>query len=185
MRSRSPLGEAAQHHELARVPPDDVTRGGAFAAQRVDGRVHHAVDGRGFMDAVGGRRPHGLVEDLGLHHAELDDHHPDALVLELHAQRVGDGLQRGLAGGDRPGHRHGHAPGRRADVDDRAAGHPQARQERLCDRDLAEDVDLELAPQGVDRHELERSLDDDRGVVDQCPMEPYWSEKVQPPRRRS
>jgi hypothetical protein len=56
---------------------------------------------------------------------------------------------------------------------------------RACDRDLAEDVDLELARQGVDRHELKRSLDDDRGVVDQCPMEPYWSEKIQPPRRRS
>ena len=71
----------------------------------------------------------------------------------------------------------------RGDEDDPAARGADHRQERLGDRDLADDVDLELAPVLVQRHRLDRPGDGDAGVVDQ-PGEPAAGRLARPARRR-
>ena len=59
-------------------------------------------------------------------------------------------------------------PRDRADQDDAAAGRPHGGQKRLRDRELADDVDLELAAELVERQVLERRRDGDAGVVDEA-----------------
>ena len=57
--------------------------------------------------------------------------------------------------------------GDRPDDDDPSTRATKRRQECLGDRDLADDVDLELATQVVGREELERRRDSDARVVDE------------------
>ena len=65
-------------------------------------------------------------------------------------------------------HRHRHPAADRADEDDPAAGGADRGQHRLRDRDLGDQVDLELAAEVVDRQRLQRPRDRDAGVVDQA-----------------
>jgi hypothetical protein len=62
----------------------------------------------------------------------------------------------------------------RADEDDPSMRAPQVRQERLRDGDLADDVDIELAPELLQGDELERHRNRDAGVVDESiePVDP-------------
>ena len=60
-----------------------------------------------------------------------------------------------------------HPAADRAGVDDPASGLEQRRQQRLGDRDVAEQVDLELPSPLRQGHHLERSVDVHPGVVDQ------------------
>jgi hypothetical protein len=57
--------------------------------------------------------------------------------------------------------------GDRADVDDAPLRTAQLRQEGLRDRELADQVHLELPAELVERQELERHRDGDAGVVDE------------------
>ena len=59
----------------------------------------------------------------------------------------------------------------RADVDDPALARTQQRQERLGDRHLPDDADLQLLPPLVERHELDGTADADSRVVDE-PVQP-------------
>ena len=63
---------------------------------------------------------------------------------------------------------HGDAAVERAHVHDPPARPPQQRQEGLRDRDLADDVDLELLAHLVEGQEFQRPGHDDPGVIDQA-----------------
>ena len=49
-----------------------------------------------------------------------------------------------------------------------AAGAADRRQHRLGDRDVGDQVDLDLAAEVLDRHRLQRARDRDAGVVDEA-----------------
>ena len=86
---------------------------------------------------------------------------------ELAAQRVAQRLERELRRRVRPVQRQRDAAGDRRDVHDPPARAAQRGQARLRDRELGDDVDLELAAQLVQRHVFERSADRDARVVDE------------------
>ena len=98
----------------------------------------------------------------------------DPVGRELDPQRVGHRLERELR--DRVGaeERQRAPAGDRADDDDAALRGPQRREHRLGDGELADDVDLELAAELVERQVLERRGDRDARVVDE-PVEPRRS----------
>ena len=73
-----------------------------------------------------------------------------------------------LRGGVGAEQRDGDLAADRADVDDPPARGAQLRQERLRDGDLADQVDLDLAAEVVDRLVLDRRGDGDAGVVDEA-----------------
>src|ERR671911_243425 len=67
-----------------------------------------------------------------------------------------------------------HAPPDRAHVDDPAAAAAQRREQRLRHRDMADEVDLELAPEHVERQQLDRAGLGGPGVVDEA-VEARWA----------
>jgi hypothetical protein len=85
---------------------------------------------------------------------------------ELHPQGVGDPLERELGRVIGTEHRRGDQPAHRGDEHQTPARGAQARQGRLGDGHLADDVDVELTAQLGRGHRLERSGDDHAGVVD-------------------
>jgi hypothetical protein len=60
-----------------------------------------------------------------------------------------------------------HPAGDRAHVDDAPAAPPEQWQRRLCDRDEADHVHVELFSELGDREDLDGRRDDDAGIVDQ------------------
>ena len=87
---------------------------------------------------------------------------------ELDAERVGDRLERVLRRCVRAEERKRAPAADRAHEDDAPARAAQRREERLRDRDLPDDVHLELVPELVERDELERRGDRDPRVVDEA-----------------
>ena len=128
--------------------------------------VQLAVPGReclGRLVEVGVRSP----PQVGVGLRGLDEHHPDPPRRELHPQGVGQPLRCELRGGVGAHQRRRDAAAERRHEHDPAAGRPQPRQHRLGDGRLTDHVHLQLAPELVDRHRLDRSTDDHAGVVDE------------------
>lgn len=108
----------------------------------------------------------------------LDEHDPDSGRGQLGAQGVDQPDQSELRGVVRPEHGAGDAPADRADEHDAGAGGPaQRRQHGLRHRELADQVDLDLAPEHVDGHVLQGSRQRDARVVDQSVQ---WSGRLYP-----
>ncbi len=97
----------------------------------------------------------------------LDDGHRDAPGCQLEPERVGQRFEGELGGGVSAREGRGHAPRDRSHVNDAARARPDERQEGLRHRDLADHVDLELAPQVGKRKKLDRPRHDDAGIVDE------------------
>src|SRR5262249_46913036 len=86
---------------------------------------------------------------------------------QLAAQRRAEAAHRGLGGAVGADERRADAPADRADVHDPPAADAQRLEQRLGDGDQAEDVDLVLAADPVERDALEGPGDGDAGVVDE------------------
>ena len=132
------------------------------------GRGHLGLHRVAHLGAVG----LALAPDLGRHRAWLDDRNLDPERAHLKPQRVADRLDRVLRGvvGGEEGKRPPAAD--RGHEDDPAAGGADHLEQRLGHRDLADHVDLELAPQLVELQRLDRPGDGDARVVDQCRQPP-------------
>ena len=116
-----------------------------------------------------------LVPDRRRDRPRLDQRDLDARAVQLDAQRVADGLDRVLGGRVGAVEAHRDSAADRGDEDDPPTGAPQRRQQRARDRDLPEEVDVELAAPLLVGEHLQRPADADPGVVD---------ERVEPAGRR-
>jgi hypothetical protein len=188
-----PVGETLDGCPPPGVPPDQIPSLRALRGERALDDLRHLV--RRLAPPRGGRRglPEGseplaverghirrqlgreplepfgaLAPDRRRNRSGLDDHNLDAERLQLDPQRVRHRLERVLGRCIGAEKRERAAPGDRADVHDAAASGPQVGQERLRDRDLADQVHLELMAQLLQRQELERHRDCDPGVVDEA-----------------
>ena len=159
-------GEGVHHRRHHRLGRDGVPlRAGGALAQ---GLQRLAVEPR----RLGG---HGLLQALALPGGLLPDRRGDGPGLDdgdvypprphLHAQRVGERLQRELGRGVGAYEGRGHAPADRAHVDDAPSRDAEQRQHRLGHRDLADHVDLQLAAEISEGQELERPRHHDAGIV--------------------
>jgi hypothetical protein len=72
-----------------------------------------------------------------------------------------------LRRGQRSGEGHGDSVRDGPDHDDAPGGDPQHREKGLCDRQLTDDVDLELPSEPRQRHQFQRIEGADAGVVDE------------------
>src|SRR5262249_43451892 len=86
-----------------------------------------------------------LRPDRRLDRSRLDDRDADTEGLKLDPERVRDRLERMLRRGVGAEEGQRALPGNRADEDDSSSRAPQLRKQGLGDRDLSEDVYLELA----------------------------------------
>lgn len=110
----------------------------------------------------------GLILELGLDDARLDDHDVDAERRDLHAKRVGERFQRVFRGVVPGTERQGDLAADRGDVDDRAGAlRPHGGQDELDEPGRREKVDFELVARGVQRHVLDGTVQDGAGVVDE------------------
>jgi hypothetical protein len=108
-----------------------------------------------------------LADRLGADAGRLEQHHADAPGGKLLTQRLAQGGQGALGGGQRADERWREPGADRADHDDPAACLAQQRQQRLGDGELPGDVDLQQPPELLGRDELQRAEHADAGVVDQ------------------
>ena len=98
----------------------------------------------------------------------IDERHGDAPLAQLEAQGVAERLHAELGRVVGAVDGQDQASADRPDVDDPPVATPDQRQERLDDGQLADEVDLQLLAEVVQRLELERSGPDDAGVVDEA-----------------
>jgi len=98
----------------------------------------------------------------------LDEHHREAPRAQLHPQGIGERAQGVLGRAQCAAEGQGDPAPDGSDGDDPTAACPQQRKHGLGDGHLSDDVDLELAPQLLERDQFDRTRDADPGVVHQA-----------------
>jgi hypothetical protein len=108
-----------------------------------------------------------LPPGSGVGGAGFHQRHADVPGPQLNAKGVGESLEGELRGAVDALHGNHHPAAGRGDEHDPAPGGSEPRENGLGDRDLADDVDVELVPQVRRRDGLDRAQHADGGVVDQ------------------